>query len=62
MKKIRVMRVIAEQRHIRRDQPCYVINESLIQETDMSVKLVAKSLSLQVTNVFKKRMKWNKNS
>ena len=53
------MLVIAEQRNIRRDQTCYVINELLIQKTDMSVKLVAnilqESLSLQVTNVFKKK-------
>ena len=49
-----------------KDQTCYVVNESLIQETDMSVKLVAnilqESSSLQVTNVLQKRVKWNKNS
>ena len=60
------MLVIAAQRNIRIDQTCYVINELLIQEIDMSVKLVANILQessvLQVTNVFKKRIKWNKNS
>ena len=59
------MLVIAVRRNIRIDLTYYVINELLIQETDMSVKLVAKilqeSLDLQVTNVFQKRMKWNKN-
>ena len=66
MKKIWVMLVIAAQRNIRKDQTCYVVNESLIQETDMSVKLVAnilqESSSLQVTNMLQKRVKWNKNS
>ena len=60
------MLVIAVQRNIRIDQTCYVINESLIQETDMSVKLVVNILqgssSLQVTNVLQKRMQWNKNN
>ena len=60
------MLVIAAQRHIRKDQTCYVVNESLIKETDMSVKLVAnilqESSGLQVTNVLQKRVKWNKNS
>ena len=60
------MLVIAAQRNIRKDQTCYVVNESLIQETDMSVKLVANILQessvLQVTNVLQKRVKWNKNS
>ena len=60
------MLVIAEQRNIRIDHTYCVINEWLIQETDMSVELVAnilqESLSLQVTNMFQKRMKWNKNS
>ena len=60
------MLVIAAQRNIRIDQTCYVINESLIQETDMSVKLVAnillESSNLQVTNVLQKRMKRNKRS
>ena len=50
------MLVIAVQRNIRIDLTYYVINELLIQETDMSVKLVANILqerfSLQVTNVF----------
>ena len=66
MKKIWVMLVIAAQRNIRKDQNCYVVNESLIQEIDMSVKLVVnilqESSSLQVTNVLQKRVKWNKNS
>ena len=35
---------IAAQRNIQIHQTCYVITESLIQETDMSVKLVAKIL------------------
>ena len=58
--------MFAAQRNTRKDQTCYVVNESLIQETDMSVKLVAnvlqESSSLQVTNVLQKRVKWNKNS
>ena len=66
MKKIWVMLVIAAQRNIRKDQTCYVVNESLIQETDISVKLVEnileESSSLQVTNVLQKTVKWNKNS
>ena len=65
-KKIWVKLVIAAQRNTRKDQTCYVVNESLIQETDMSVKLVANILQesavLQVTNVLQKRVKWNKNS
>ena len=60
------MLVIAVQRNIRIDQTCNAINESLIQETDMYVKLVVnilqESSSLQVTNVVQKRMQWNKNS
>ena len=44
MKKIWVTLVITAQRNIRKDQTCYVVNESLIQETDMSVKLVANIL------------------
>ena len=60
------MLVIAAQRNIRKDQTCYVVNESLIQKTDMSVKLVANILQessvLQVTNVLQKRVKLNKNS
>ena len=43
---------------------CYVINELLMQETDMSVKLVANILQessvLQVTNVLQKNIKWKK--
>ena len=59
------MLVIAAQRKTRKDQTCYVVNESLIQEThNMSVKLVANILQessvLQVTNVLQKRVKWNK--
>ena len=53
------MLIIAAQRNIRKDQTCYVVNESLIQETDMSVKLVANILQessvLQVTNVLQKK-------
>ena len=53
------MLVIAAQKNIRKDQTCYVVNELLIQETDMSVKLVAnilqESSSLQVTNVLQKK-------
>ena len=55
MKKIWVMLVIAAQRNIQKDQTCYVVIESLIQETDKSVKLVANILQessvLQVANV-----------
>ena len=58
------MRVIAAQRNIRIDQTSHNTSESLIQETDMFVKLVTsllqKSLSLQITNVLRKRMIWNK--
>ena len=66
MKKIWVMLVIAAQRNIRKDQTCYVVHESLIQKTDMSVKLVANILQetsvLNVTNILQKRVKRNKNS
>ena len=66
MKKIWVMLVIAAQRNIRKDQTCCVVNELLIQETDMSVKLVENILQessvLQVTNAVQKRVEWNKNS
>ena len=44
MKKIWVMLVIAAQTNIRKEQTCYVVNEPLIQETDMFVKLVANIL------------------
>ena len=60
------MLVIAALRNIPIDQTCYVINASLIQETDMSVKLKAnilqESSSLQVTNVLQKKIKSNKKS
>ena len=60
------MLVIAAQRNVQKDQTCDVVNESLIQETDMSVKLVAnilqESSSLKVTNVLQNSVKWNKNS
>ena len=58
--------IIAAQRNIRKDQTCYVVIESLIQEADMPAKLVANILQessvLQVTNVLQKRVKWNQNS